>query len=249
MFWRKKKLPQVTFATTVWEKDWKKILESPGYLQIAQIENHQFPFAECLLVINNVKELSLVKKTACRLIDDGVLSRFVVAEEIAEEMLSFFALKRTDFRGDDGQPSDWVYFNALGPLAAIYECQSDYLLYHTGDVRLDQPVDWIDKAVRLMEKNPRFQVANLMWNGKKNEVKKESYQKRRGFYFAKSGFSDQQFLVRKETFRNPIYGTIHPESGHYPRGEVFERRAYSAMRERGWERLIASHGSYTHENF
>lgn len=248
MFWRKKIIPKVTFATTVWEKDWRFVLQTSDYLSIKQIANHQFFFSEKLLIINNVEDLSSVKKVACRLIDEGILSRFVVVDEIVEEMLLFFGLKREDFRSDHGKVSDWVYYNALGPLAALYSCQSEYLLYHTGDVRLDRAVDWIPKAIDMMEKYPIFKVANLLWNGKTEEARRESYKKRKGFYFAKDGFSDQQFLVKKETFCQPIYQSIHPESGHFPRGEVFERRAYSAMREKGWQRLIFSHGSYTHEN-
>ena len=136
MRWFKKKKPTTTvsFATSVWENDWRQVLLTPDYLRVRQIQNHCFPFAERLLIINNVKDLAEVKRVACRLIEEGVLTRFVVAQEIADEMLAFFQLQRGDFRPEAGVHPDWIYYNALGPLAAIYSCQSDYLLYLTGDV-------------------------------------------------------------------------------------------------------------------
>jgi hypothetical protein len=242
LFGRKETLPTVTFVTTVWEKDWRHILLQEDYLPIRQIQNHCFPFQEKLLIINNVNDLGEVKKAACRWVEAGILSRFVVAEELAEEALQFFRLKRSDFSGD------WQYYNALGPLAAIYSCQSEYLLYLTGDVRLDQAVDWVAPSLKFMGKHPTCFVANPVWNGQNGEAKRESYRKKGSFYLAKQGFSDQLFLVKKEVFRNPIYGEIRSDADHYPRGDVFEKRVFSYMKNRGWERITYRHGSYTHEN-
>ncbi len=253
MFWKKKQpLPTVTFATTVWEKDWRQILLDPEYLPVKQIENHCFPFAERILVINNVVDLEAVKRAAQAWVERGVLSRYVVAQE---SVLDFFHLKRGDFRmGSDahlyqGVNPDWIYYNALGPLTAVYECTSDYLLYLTGDVRMDQPVDWVRSSLEMMEKRPNYRVANPVWNGKVDEARRESSGKRRGFYVAKQGFSDQLFLVKREVFRAPIYGEIREDSSHFPRGDVFEKRVFSYMKNRGWERITFKGGSYTHENF
>jgi len=250
-----RKRPTVAFATTVWEKDWRPVLLDPGYLKIKQIGNHLFPFAETLLVINNVSDPTAVAAAAETHVREGTLSRFVFADEWAEEVLSFFRLSRLDFQiGPDASRyeavnSDWIYYNALGPLTALFSSRADYLLYLTGDVRLDKPVDWIGKTVARMEKSPRFKAANLVWNNRFDEARKESYRRGWNFYFAKEGFSDQMFLVKTEDFRQPIYGEIRPDSSHFPRGDVFEKRAFSAMKTRGWERLICARGSYTHENF
>lgn len=248
-------LPSVTFATTVWEKDWKHVLLDTQYLRVRQIQNQCFPFSEHLLVINNVLDLAAVKKVACELIERQVITRFVVAEELAEQAMTFFQLQRSDFRmGADAAlyesvNHDWIYYNALGPLSAIYACESDYLLYLTGDVRLDRPIDWVGAALEKMEQNNLYKVANPTWNGRYDEAKKESIGTDGPFFVADQGFSDQIFLIKKETFRKPIYSQIRPDSNHFPRGDVFEKRVFSAMKNQGWKRLTYRKGSYTHENF
>lgn len=242
------------FATTCWERDWRLILLDPDYLRVRQIQNHCFPFQDRLLVINNVNDLTAVKKAADQKIREGVITRYVVADEIAEEMLSFYALNRADFTigpdADDyrGVNPDWIYFNALGPLAAIYSGTSDYVLYLTGDVRLDRPVKWVKRSIQAMEKNENIKVANPVWNEQYKEAKEESYKKTWNFFFAKQGFSDQIFLVKRNAFRAPIYGEVRPDSAHFPRGDVFEKRVFSYMLNRGWERMVFRRGSYIHEN-
>jgi hypothetical protein len=255
MFWFKQPpLPSVSFATNCWERDWRHILLDPLYLAQRQIANHLFAFAEKMLVINNVSDLSAVRQAAQKKVDEGVLTRYVVADDMAEDVLSFFQLKREDFcPGSDADRyeivnADWIYYNALGPLSAIYLCQSDYLLYLMGDVRLDEPVEWIEPALQMMEKNLRYKVANLTWNHRYTEARRESKWRKKGFYVAKEGFSDQLFLIRKSDFRAPIYREICEEASHFPRGDVFEKRAFSAMKNRGWLRLTYAKGSYIHEH-
>jgi len=254
-FFKKSPLPTVTFATTVWEKDWRQVLLDPHYLPTLQIENHCFPFSEKILIINNVTDLETVKQIAEEWIAKNILTRYVVASELAPTLLPFFQLKRSDFQmGADAHlyenvNTDWIYYNALGPLAALFCCESDYLLYQTGDVRMPKPLNWIAKSVQKMEKNPLYKVANPVWNENQREAKRESYRKEGPFYIAKQGFSDQIFLVKKEVFCQPIYGEIRDDSAHFPRGDVFEKRVFSYMKNRGWERIIHRGGSYLHENF
>jgi hypothetical protein len=233
----------LTIATCCWEKDWRHILLSPSYLKEEQIGRNQYPFHEKLLIINNVSDLELVKKYAQKILSQKILSRVVIAEEIQEEVFAHFKLSRKDF------PSDWLFYNALGPLTAIYSAQSEYLLYMTGDVRLKRKVRWIDKALRLMEKNSCYKVANLTWNERYVEAKKESYRRNWNFYFSKEGFSDQMFLIKREDFLAPIYHEIREDASHFPRGDVWEKRVFSYMKNHGWERMTYRWGSYLHENF
>lgn len=125
--------PQVTFATTCWERDWKMILQDPDYLKLWQIQRHQFPFCETLLIINNVTDPDVVRFYAQKKVEEGVLSRFV----FARDLFSFFDLDRSEF-------NDWQYYNAIAPLTAIFEAKGEYLLYTTGDVYLKKTcfLDW-----------------------------------------------------------------------------------------------------------
>ncbi len=235
----------VTFATYCYEKDWPYILLHPEYLRVRQIQRHCYPFVERLLVINNVNPESLtdVRRAAMRHLDDTTLTRIVFSEEIAAEALSFFQLDRADF------PSDSIYYNALAPLVAIYSCKTDYLLFMTGDTSLEKPVEWIEEALCLMKGENLYKVANLTWNEKYEEANQDAEGMHGPFHVASRGFSDQMFLVRTKDFRQPIYREIHPESHHFPWGDIFEKRAFSAMLYRGWKRLTYSRGSYLHQNF
>jgi hypothetical protein len=250
MFWQRS-LPTVTFATTVWERDWRQILLDKDYLKVKQIENHLFPFNERLLVINNVKDVKAVQEAASAKVKEGVLTRYVIAPEVADETMDFFQLRLSDFVPslDTDVKGEWLYYNALGPLTAIYECRSDYLLYHTGDVYLEKPVSWIPRALRRLEKVPSYKVANLTWNENYEEAKREAERSEFHFYVSKRGFSDQQFLIKREAFRKPIYGEIRPDSEHFPRGDVWEKRVFSYLLNRGLDRITYKRGSYTHKNF
>ncbi len=114
---------------------------------------------------------------------------------------------------------------------------------------MPKPLQWIGPAIQKMEDNPSYWVANPIWNYKMKEARAESYRKEGNFYVARQGFSDQIFLVKKEDFRQPIYGEIREDAAHFPRGDVFEKRVFSYLKNRQLERLIYSLGSYIHENF
>lgn len=247
----KKQSKTVTFATTVWEKDWKEILLSDEYLEKLQIENHCYNFTEKILIINNVADYMPVIEAAEKKIEEGVLTNYYLAKDHAKNILQFFQLERRDLKKDhtfDGS-DDWIYYNALGPLAAIYFCVSDYLLYHTGDTFLEKPVSWIEQALRLLEKKKKYKVANLLWNDNALEAKKESFKERQDFFISKRGFSDQLFLVKRKDFQKPIYSELRADASHFPRGDVFEKRVFCHMLKVGWKRITYAKGAYTHQNF
>lgn len=255
LFRKEKKERSVSFATACWEKDWEKILLCPEYLQKKQIENHSFPFREKILIINNVSDEEKVAFHAHKLIEKGVLTHYYLSRPKEKEILDFFQLQRSDFRpgkdvpSDKGITFDWIYYNGLAPLSAIYYCKSNYLLYVTGDVYLDQKVEWVGKAIEKMQKVKKYRVANLTWNECYHEAEKESCRKDGDFFISKSGFSDQMFLVSKEDFQKPIYSELREDSGHYPYGDIFEKRVYSFMKNHGWQRITFRLGSYVHKSF
>lgn len=247
---QKKDKPKVTFATSCWERDYSYLLEG-DYLQ-EQIARHNYPFAERIMIINNVKDINKAIALAEKKVKEKVITHYYIAEKQSEKILSFFQLKKKDFtlgRQKKDYPElndDWVYYNALGPLAAIYYTTGDYLLYQTGDVGLDKTCSWIDKAITFMKRKKRYKVANLTWNENYEEVKEESFCQKKDFFLAKEGFSDQMFLVKALDMKSPIYSELREDASHFPRGEVFEKRVFSYMKNHNWRRLTYKYGSYIH---
>ncbi len=248
-FWRKKEVKKVTIATSCWQENWREVLNKEPLQK--NIENHQYPFVERLLVINNVTEKNKVYSAAKKLLEEKVFTKIVFSEEKETEVLSFFSLKKEEFVAKDARKeyqvaNDWVFYNSLAPLTAIYHCQTPYLLYFTADAHLKKPLSWIEKALSLLEKDPSYKVANPLWNERKKEAKKEAFTQKKGFWISSQGFSDQMFLIKTEDFRKPIYSEIREDADHFPRGEVFEKRVYSYLKNRGYKRLTFKKGSYYH---
>jgi hypothetical protein len=142
------------------------------------------------------------------------------------------------------------YYYSNHELVGIYLCDTDYLLYFTGDTWLDKKIDWIEPALTEMEKNENYKVANPVWNRKYDEAKKEATSEIEDFYVG-FGFSDQCFLVRTKDFKAQIYNEANPLSERYPKygGETFEKRVDSWMRNHNYLRLTFKHGYYLHEDF
>ncbi len=246
----KKKIKKISFAVTCWEKDWEKILKDPVYLKDKLIGNHKFDFCEKILVINNVKDPEQVLFFAEQKIKEKILTHVYSALDLEEKVLGFFKLKKTDFKARELKIEDeWVYYNARGLLTALYKCRGDYFLYHTGDAYLEKPVRWLDKAIKLMEKNPDYKIANLLWNDCSREALYESCRQEKGFFIANSGFSDQQFLVKTLDFKKPIFSEIREDSHHFPWGDTLEKRVFSFMKNHKWKRITYNKGSYVHQSF
>ena len=242
---------QVSFATTCWEKDWEILLKHPFYLKEKLIGNNCYPFSEKILIINNVKDPEKVAFFAKKKVDEKLLTNFYFAQDLAEEVLSFFGLKKATFKAQEaGVKDDWVYYNASGVLTALYICTGEFLLYHTGDAYLDQKVKWIDKALNLMKEHQDYKVANLAWNGSFQEAAKAAaFRKEKGFFVSESGFSDQQFLVKCQDFKKPIFNEIRSDSHHFPWGDTLEKRVFSFMKNHKWKRITYTKGSYSHQSF
>ncbi len=246
-----KKIPRkVTFATSCYEKDYKVILEDETYLKKRLIDPNSYNFSEKIIIINNVDDEKRAEAAAEKLVKKGVIDKFYLASTLEKEMLFFFKLKRSDFKAIEKRFSDEdVFFNSRAFLTSIYVAQGDYLLHNTEDTYLKKKINWIDKAIDMMQMHDDYKVANLVWNERIDEVKKESFKKEKDFYIADASFSDQQFLVNLDDFKKPIYSEIIDDSSHYPWGGIFEKRVFSFMKNQGWKRIIFESGSYSHKSF
>lgn len=230
----------VTFATSCWERDWDILLRTK-FLQ-NKIERNEYDFTKKVLIVNNVKDRSKVEKYAREAVDKAVITDYFFVEDYINEALEHFQLTK------EALGKGFYYSNH--ELISIYLCQTDYLVFFTGDTRLDRKIRWIEPAITEFEKNSGFKVANPVWNEKFDEAKNESTSEIGDFYVS-FGFSDQCFLVRTNDFKAPIYNETNSASERYPEygGETFEKRVDSWMRNHNFLRLTFKHGSYLHEDF
>jgi hypothetical protein len=233
-------MPSLTFATNCWEKDWDILLKT-NFLENKILRN-ETTFTKKTLLINNVKNREKVEAYAKKNVAKGVITDyFFVEDHINEAMKRFGLTKETLGKG---------YYYSNHELVSIYLCDTDYLLYFTGDTWLDEKVGWVEPSIVEMEKNLNYKVANPVWNGKYDEAKKEAKFEIQNFYVG-FGFSDQCFLVRTNDFKAPIYNESNPISERYPKygGETFEKRVDSWMQNHNFLRLTYKHGTYFHRDF
>lgn len=230
----------VTFFTSCWAKDWEILLKT-HYLE-NKIARNAYEFTDKVLMINNVFDREEVSRYAEKAVAGGVITGFFFVEDYIDEALSFFKLSKEVLgRG---------YYYSNHELASIYLCQTDYLLFYTGDTWLDKTTPWVTPALAELEKNGDYKVANPVWNKRYDEARRESSFEVEAFYVG-FGFSDQCFLVRTADFRAPIYNEVNSASERYPLygGETFEKRVDSWMRNHCYLRLTYKWGSYVHEDF
>lgn len=227
---------KVTLETKCWEKDWEMILCTDRLQMLSQ--NNHFPFAERVLMINNVQDYRRVCAYAERAIQRGWITDYIVVKDYATQALEYFELS-TDSLGEG-------YFYSIAELVSIFLCKTDYLLHYAGDtmpqvrnrwlseIRRHIRGNWVSKAIRYIDSEPRVKVANLTWNGNYRAARDESVFVSEDFYVG-FGFSDQCYLIRVDDFRAPIYNEMHPASRRYPHygGESFEKRVDSWMRNYG----------------
>ncbi|MCM3750332.1 glycosyltransferase family 2 protein [Paenibacillus pasadenensis] len=229
--------PGVTFETKCYEQDWRELLLTDRLSRAIGL--HRYSFAERVLYINNVEQPDTVCRHAQRLVDEGVLTSYVVVDDYSEEALRFFGLKREDFQGG--------YYYSIAELVSIYLCRTDYLLHYAGDCMLEEPVEWVEPALKRMRLQPSIVCANPVPNGWHEAARREAMVTHGDFHLG-YGFSDQCYLIRTLDFKARIYNEKHSDSERYPAygGELFEKRVDAWMRSSGLLRLTWRHGCYWH---
>jgi len=232
----------ISFETKVWEGDWEIILKTSRIKDVVARCNHSFD--EKILYINNVKDFDRVATAADKLIQAGILTKYINVAEHADEALNFFCLSKKKL--GEG------YYYSIAELVSIYLSKTEYLLHFSGDSKPAPKIhpNWLKLGINTLQNNPKVKVFNLCWNKNYKEAKNESfYEDDLNFYGY--GFSDQMYLVRTDDFRQKIYEFYDVASERYPKygGELFEKRVDSWMRQNSYLRATYKHGSYFHKNF
>ena len=232
--------PQITFATNVWEGDWKFVLRTGRLKKI--IDSCKWDFEERVLYINNVSDREKVAKAAQKHIDKGVITSFIFVDDSAAQTLEYFHMDKDSFKGG--------YYYSIQELTAVLRCKTKYLLHLTCDTVIQGPESWIMDAINYMEKDPSILTAQPLGDpgdvlAKGNLVSEDA------LFYRCFGFSDQCYLIRPEDFRKPIYNETNEASSRYPSyaGELFEKRIDSYMRNHGKYKIASKITKYKHQNF
>ena len=229
--------PTVTFETKCWEQDWEVLLKTDRLEQM--IARNRFAFAERVLVINNVDDPAEVARHARAAVDRGVLTRFHVAADHADEALRFLQIERDSFG------PGYVY--SIAELVGVYLCRTEFLVHFSSDSILRAPVDWLTPAIHAFRNVAVVGAANPMWHEQwpRNEAVREGPD-----FYVGHGFSDQCYLVRTSDVRAPIYNEAHPWSARFPKygGQSFEKRVDSWMLNHRRFRITYKRAWYDHEN-
>jgi len=140
---------------------------------------------------------------------------------------------------------------AVGKNYLISLCETPYLLHFSGDSYMQKSnIDWVSKAIEILDNDKKIFVANPAWKKAFHEAKAESFDETEDFYIG-FGFSDQCYLIRTSDFKKDIYGEKHDASERYPKygGELFEKRIDSYLRTNEVYRITSKEVSYIHKNF
>ena len=233
----------ITFETKIYENDWQYVLKT-NYLD-NMISRCDYSFTHKWLMINNVKDIEEVKKYADKKVAKGIIDKYFVVADYADEALAFFNIQKESFKGG--------YYYSIAELVALYLCKTPYLLHFSSDSFLEKDgAPWIDEAIDLFNSHKEIVVANPIWNFRYHEAESESEKSIGNFFASNGGFSDQCYLIKTAVFKQPnVFNELHPLSDRYPKygGELFEKRVDSYLRNHELIRLNSKKVSYIHSNF
>ena len=231
----------LTFETKVWENDWEYVLKN-NYID-KMIANCNYKVDRKHIIINNIKNRKEVEKHCEIKIKEGIIDDFYCVEDYSDKVLDFFEIDINSFKGG--------YIYSIAELLGIYLCKTEFLLHFSSDSYLKKNnYNWIEEGIKIMQNNPDIIVANPTWNKKYAEAKSESSGEINNF-FVGTGFSDQCYLIKNESFRKNIYNEKNKLSERYPEygGELFEKRVDSFMKNNNKLRITHKNDFYISKNF
>ena len=229
-------LQDVDLIITVFERTYRNLL-MPGKIKLIEMDNNRF-FSHKVVLINNVSDKEHAQRLADELVASAEITSYAFVDDHLEQSLSASGMKLKDL-GCIPHYSDCA-------LVAIHLLGSPWLCYWDAEARLQQPVNWIDPAIKLMEGDRRIIVANPNWwrDGLDAET-----DERIGEFSLGYGFSDCVFLCRRADLSAPIYHYRTVASLRYPLSyisPVFEQRIDAFMRVNRKLRATCNSAVYIH---
>jgi hypothetical protein len=239
-------MSSVTFFTQCYEGDWESIILNGGIQR--KLENLNYEFTKKILIITNVNNREIVEESSKHLKENNVIDYYYFTDDYSDKVLEYFDIDKNTFNGG--------YWYSIAPLLSIYLCETEYLMYLTGDSLVEQKeYDWISRGVEMMLSNPKIKSVNPIWNHdfnnaeqQENELHNNKFEKNSEWWYGQ-GFSDQCFLIKTETFKDKIYNNHNELSDiHYPKyaGESFEKRVYAFLLNQNYYRITNKQITYFH---
>jgi hypothetical protein len=225
------------------------MINQGGFLK--KLDNLNYPFLKRVLIITNVNNRELVEESARKLKDNNILDDFYFTDDFSDKVLEYFNIDKNSFNGG--------YWYSIAPLLAVYLCETDYMVYLTGDSLTEKTdYDWINNGIEIMKTNNTVKVVNPVWNLQYHQAKDEE-----NFYISNGNeltnnhpdwsytmnFSDQCFLIPVNEFKSQIYNEQNELSDiHYPKyaGDSFEKRVSSFLKNNKLYRITSSKTTYFH---
>jgi len=239
----------VTFFTQCYEGDWEAIINRGGLKR--KIENLDYSFSKKILIVTNVNNRELVEHSLIKLIEDEIVDEYYFTDDYSDKVLEYFNIDKQSFNGG--------YWYSISPLLSIYLCESDYMVYLTGDSLTDKSdYDWIENGIEMLKSNENVKVVNPVWNLQYDAAKDdENYYISNGNnlenkhidWWYGMGFSDQCFLIPTNVFKSQIYNEQNILSDiQYPSyaGDSFEKRISSFLKNNKYYRITSNKTTYFH---
>jgi hypothetical protein len=200
-----------------------------------------YPFRRVVVTVNNVNDVRHARRLAAEAVERGELAEVVFVADALPRALEVCGLRKSDL----GRVQHFINFH----LVTVTATDCEYLLHVGAEVELRRPFDWISDAVRRLEAQPKYLVANPSWDQGTILPKDEAV----GWddpYYLGDAFSDQIFLAKRRLLAAPVYSYPDITGRWYPMAEVgaiFEKRVHHFMANCGYFRLTDSRIAYEHK--
>lgn len=232
-------MTDIDLCINCYERTYRDVLAAGFFARVTR--EYGDCFSRRTVVINNVEDRSEVERLACALRDAGEIDAWFFVEDHIEQALARTGLSAAELARAP-HFTDWgiVLVTLPGP---------DWFVHCDPEVRLRDPINWVQPAIDLMERDRRVLVANPRWHAPRHDTLARTTLERSGEFSIGLGFSDQLFLARRSELAAPIYGERCLASRRYPMIHVtrsFEARIDSWMRHRQRLRANFLGATYVH---
>ena len=257
----------LTMASNCYEKNYILVTNEEWAKQLFLFGNENIQ--KRVLFVSNITSREKIKERSERLIDNGIIDRLLFSYDYFDQVKdTFLGCDRNTFirkpslrerlhaiaQGNKLRNEYDGLLYSISQMVAILQCETEYLLYVTEDVKLDTEnfIEWVNKSIDRMKEDETIIVTNPVWNNMIEEAREEAFCEDEDFYYS-FGFSDQCCLLNIKRIldlpdvfseKNKITEKVFP----FYAGNHFERRISAYMRNHNLYRATYKHSSYTHSD-